>query len=124
VNAFGGDAGHSLRPAASLWRGVSHPGFEKSLRLQPIQGCIKGSYGATTSCCCFDLSPYRGAVSLFAQSNGCSEKQVLELAQHYLHIVIVTALDVNAKFFPRSLRIEPLRIFTEVPDTDSGLLVG
>jgi hypothetical protein len=95
VNALGGNAGHSLRPPASLWGGVSHPGFEKSLHLQPIQSCIKGSYGATTSCGFFDLSPNRGAISLFAQSNGCGEKQVLKLAEHYLHIVIVIKLDVN-----------------------------
>src|SRR5207244_10464653 len=80
LNTLRSHEDHSLGPATSLRCCFTHPCLEKPLRLQTVQGCIKRAYGAAAFSCGLNLLPDRCAVCVLAQSHGCGEQQILELA--------------------------------------------
>src|SRR5262249_50736987 len=88
LNTLRGHADHALRAAAPLRSGISHPGRDEALRLQPIQGDVERSYRAPAFGCALYLATDGRAVSVIAQPRGRAEQQVLELAEHdYYYIV-------------------------------------
>ena len=87
---------HALWTTAPLRRGITHPSSYQALRLQTIQGRIERSDRASAFGCAFYLLPDCSAVSVFTQPRGRAQQQVLELAEHdYHHIVILMAIRVK-----------------------------
>lgn len=70
VDAFGGDSHHTFGAAFALRRGIAHPCFEQALGLQPFNGGVKRSDGASASGLLLDLRADGSAVGVLIERGG------------------------------------------------------
>ena len=96
--AGGRYADHPLRAAPSLRRALSHPGFDHSFSLKPVERCVQSADRTSSACRLRNRFTHSDTVGVLAESGCRCDQKVFEFAEHSYNYNVILMLDlVNKK---------------------------